>query len=131
MGIDLRHKHLKVKKRSEPASEDPYVRLLVKLYRFLARRTDSNFNKVVLRRLFMARTKRPPLSLSKLVAYVARRCSAWKPHMLTTGVSFFSGFCKIAPGFYLHGVPVSCVPLVFFFGSLFVITCAIWMMQAS
>lgn len=66
MGIDLRHKHEKVKKRTEPASEDPYIRLLVKLYRFLARRTNASFNKVVLRRLFMARTKRAPLSLSKL-----------------------------------------------------------------
>jgi ribosomal protein L18E len=31
-----------------------------------AGRTDSNFNKVVLRRLFMSRTNRPPVSLSNL-----------------------------------------------------------------
>ncbi|KAI5296560.1 hypothetical protein KEM52_000255, partial [Ascosphaera acerosa] len=31
-------------------------------------RTDSNFNKVVLRRLFMSRINRPPVSLSRLVA---------------------------------------------------------------
>jgi hypothetical protein len=37
-------------------SEDPYLLLLVKLYRFLARRTDSRFNKVVLRRLYRRRT---------------------------------------------------------------------------
>ena len=46
MGIDIRHKHKKTHVRSEPVSEDPYIRLLVKLYRFLARRTDSAFNKV-------------------------------------------------------------------------------------
>lgn len=31
-------------------------------------RTDSNFNKVVLRRLFMSRVNRPPVSLSRIVA---------------------------------------------------------------
>ena len=42
-----------------------YLKLLVKLYRFLARRTDSDFNKTVLKRLFMSKINRPPLSLSK------------------------------------------------------------------
>lgn len=67
MGIDIAHKHKKLHKRTEPESEDPYIRLLVKLYRFLARRTDSPFNRVILKRLFMARRHRPPLSLSKLI----------------------------------------------------------------
>jgi large subunit ribosomal protein L18e len=40
--------------------------LLVKLYRFLARRTDAKFNDIVLRRLFMSKTNRPPLSLARL-----------------------------------------------------------------
>lgn len=39
---------------------------MVKLYRFLARRTNSSFNKVVLKRLFQSRVNRPPVSLSKL-----------------------------------------------------------------
>uniref|UniRef100_A0A2I2Y8V9 Large ribosomal subunit protein uL15/eL18 domain-containing protein n=1 Tax=Gorilla gorilla gorilla TaxID=9595 RepID=A0A2I2Y8V9_GORGO len=34
---------------------------------FLARRTDSTFNQVVLKRLFMSRTNRPPLSLSQMI----------------------------------------------------------------
>merc|ERR1711924_133498 len=46
--------------------QNVYIRLLVKLYRFLARRVDSKFNKVVLKRLFMSRMNRPPLSLSKI-----------------------------------------------------------------
>lgn len=37
------------------------------LYRFLARRTDSRFNKVVLRRLFMSKINQPPVSVSRLV----------------------------------------------------------------
>lgn len=41
----------------------------LQLYRFLARRTSASFNKVVLRRLFMSRTNRPPISISRLVSY--------------------------------------------------------------
>ncbi|KAK7814355.1 hypothetical protein U0070_027013 [Myodes glareolus] len=54
-------------RRKEPKSQDIYLRLLVKLYRFLARRTNSTFNQVVLKRLFMSRTNRPPLSLSRMI----------------------------------------------------------------
>jgi ribosomal protein L18E len=35
------------------------------------RRTESNFNQVVLKRLFMSKTNRPPLSLSKLAQFMA------------------------------------------------------------
>jgi large subunit ribosomal protein L18e len=38
-------------------------------------RTDSNFNKVVLRRLFMSRINRPPLSLSRLTMLASRGTS--------------------------------------------------------
>ncbi|KAJ1724154.1 60S ribosomal protein L18 [Coemansia erecta] len=68
MAIDIANKHVKSKNRSAPVSENVYLLLLVKLYRFLARRTDSNFNKVVLKRLFMSRVNRPPVSLSRLVS---------------------------------------------------------------
>ncbi|XP_040274334.1 60S ribosomal protein L18-B-like [Bufo bufo] len=67
MGVDICHNKDRRVRQKEPKSQDIYLRLLVKLYRFLARRTDSNFNKVVLRRLFMSRTNRPPLSLSRLI----------------------------------------------------------------
>jgi large subunit ribosomal protein L18e len=52
MGIDIKHKHTKSNRRTEPKSEDPYLRLLVKLYRFLARRTTSTFNKACLQSPF-------------------------------------------------------------------------------
>jgi large subunit ribosomal protein L18e len=72
MGIDLvaggreiGHKH-----RTAPKSDNPYIKLLVKLYRFLARRTDAKFNEIVLKRLFMSKTNRPPLSVSRLARYM-------------------------------------------------------------
>ncbi|XP_051630770.1 LOW QUALITY PROTEIN: 60S ribosomal protein L18 [Manacus candei] len=67
MGIDIRHNRDRKVRRKEPKSQDIYLRLLVKLYRFLSRRTNAPFNKVVLKRLFMSRTNRPPLSLSRLI----------------------------------------------------------------
>jgi len=70
MGIDLRAGGRKKNtNRTEPRSNNVYLRLLVKLYRFLARRTASQFNKVVLKRLFMSRMNRPPLSLTRIIRY--------------------------------------------------------------
>ncbi|KAA8591674.1 hypothetical protein FQN60_017048 [Etheostoma spectabile] len=67
MGVDIRHNKDRKVHRKEPKSQDIYLRLLVKLYRFLARRSNAPFNKVVLRRLFMSRTNRPPISISRLI----------------------------------------------------------------
>merc|ERR1711983_194680 len=67
MAIDVRHNKDRKVRRTEPKSQDIYLRLLVKLYRFLARRTDAKFNKIVLRRLFMSKINRPPLSIARLV----------------------------------------------------------------
>ncbi|KAH9483156.1 60S ribosomal protein L18-B [Psilocybe cubensis] len=71
MGIDITHHHVKKGSRTAPKSEDPYLLLLVKLYRFLARRTDANFNKVILHRLFLSKNNRAPLSLSRIVKETA------------------------------------------------------------
>eukprot|EP01134_Creolimax_fragrantissima_P001845 CFRG1845T1 len=70
MGIDLDHRHLKKNNRLAPKSENVYVLLLVKLYRFLSRRTESEFNKTILKRLYMSRVNRPPLSVSKLTRFM-------------------------------------------------------------
>ena len=71
MGIDLRGGGRVAKtNRKAPKSQNPYLRMLVKLYRFLARRTDSAFNRVVLKRLFMSRINRPPISISRVARYV-------------------------------------------------------------
>jgi len=72
MGIDIAKHHVKKGARTAPASEDPYLLLLVKLYRFLARRTDSKFNKAILHRLFLSKINRPPISLSRIVTDTAK-----------------------------------------------------------
>lgn len=75
MGIDIRaggRKATKIKGRTTPKSENLYLRLLVKLYRFLARRTDAKFNKVVLKRLFMSKVNRPPMSIKSIAKFMAR-----------------------------------------------------------
>ncbi|GAU45392.1 hypothetical protein TSUD_371090 [Trifolium subterraneum] len=70
MGIDLKAGgKSKKSKRTAPKSNDIYLKLLVKLYRFLVRRTGSNFNAVILKRLFMSKVNKPPLSLSRLIKY--------------------------------------------------------------
>ncbi|KAG6395540.1 hypothetical protein SASPL_141659 [Salvia splendens] len=67
MGIDLEAGgKCKKTKRTAPKSNDIYLKLLVKLYRFLVRRTSSSFNKVILKRLIMSRVNKAPLSLSHL-----------------------------------------------------------------
>ncbi|GAC74605.1 armadillo [Moesziomyces antarcticus T-34] len=75
-GIDIAKKHVKNGQRTAPKSQDPYLLLLVKvsfherpreLYRFLARRTDSRFNKAVLRRLYMSKINQPPVSVSRVI----------------------------------------------------------------
>ncbi|PYI17768.1 solute carrier family 25 member 42 [Aspergillus violaceofuscus CBS 115571] len=70
LSIDLDRHHVRGTHRKAPKSENVYLQVLVKLYRFLARRTESNFNKVVLRRLFMSRINRPPVSVSRIVSNV-------------------------------------------------------------
>ena len=50
--------------------DDFPVRFDTQLYRFLARRTGSKFNETVLKLLFMSKTNRPPLSLSKLAKFM-------------------------------------------------------------
>lgn len=74
MGIDL-EKGGRIKKggRKAPKSENPYLSLLVQLYSFMARRTDAKFNSIVLKRLFMSRTSRPPMSLSRIAMHMSER----------------------------------------------------------
>lgn len=44
---------------------------LDQLYRFLVRRTGSNFSAVILKRLFMSKVNKPPISLSRLIRYMS------------------------------------------------------------
>ena len=71
MGIDLvAGGKSKKTKRPAPKSDDIYLKLIVKLYRFLVRRTGSKFNAVILKRLFMSKINKPPMSLSRLIRFM-------------------------------------------------------------
>mmetsp|Transcript_58411 Transcript_58411/g.130189 ORF Transcript_58411/g.130189 Transcript_58411/m.130189 type:complete len:191 (-) Transcript_58411:247-819(-) len=75
MGIDIKaggRKATHKSGRTAPKSENLYLRLLVKLYRFLARRTDAKFNKTVLKRLFASKTNKPAVSIKNLAKYTSR-----------------------------------------------------------
>jgi len=75
MGIDMEAGGRKkaIGKPRATTSPNPYVKLLCKLYRFLARRTDSRFNKVIYKRLNMTRRNRPPCSVVKIIRNMANK----------------------------------------------------------
>lgn len=58
---------------------------MLQLYRFLARRTGANFNKVVLKRLFMSKINRPPISLSAITKQVSTSPSNEGTIVVTVG----------------------------------------------
>lgn len=47
------------------------------LYRFLVRRTGSNFSAVILKRLFMSKVNKPALSLSRLARFMEGKVSSF------------------------------------------------------
>mmetsp|Transcript_29263 Transcript_29263/g.21202 ORF Transcript_29263/g.21202 Transcript_29263/m.21202 type:complete len:177 (+) Transcript_29263:113-643(+) len=74
MGIDLQCRgRFKKQNKKDTRSKNLYHHLLVKLFKFLSRRTDSAFCKTVLRRLIASRTNRPPVSLTRLVKHLGKR----------------------------------------------------------
>jgi large subunit ribosomal protein L18e len=72
MGIDLKAGGRRVghNVRRAPESKNVYIKLLEKLYSFLARRADSKFADTIAKRLRMSRLNRAPLSLSRLIRYM-------------------------------------------------------------
>ncbi len=70
MGIDLYKKgRVQSKVGRDSTTTNLYHRLLIKLYKFLGRRTESKFNKIIHKRLNQSRTTRYPISLSKLAKH--------------------------------------------------------------
>merc|ERR1711862_698392 len=68
MGIDLRKQgRTRTRHFRKTTTNNLYHGLLIKLYSFLARRTDSKFNQIVHKRLNGSGTTRYPMSLSRLV----------------------------------------------------------------
>ena len=77
MAIDLvKCGGVKLHKVRRLKAKNVYHRLLVKLYKFLSRRTTASFNKCVLKRLLNSRVNRAPVSLSKLSKYNERKSVA-------------------------------------------------------
>merc|ERR1719389_1198194 len=67
MGIDLvKRGRIRNHNKKDTRSNNLYLHLLIRLFRFLSRRTDSAFTKTVLRRLISSRINRPPISISKI-----------------------------------------------------------------
>lgn len=78
MGVDLTGVQKKKRTvRNHTLSPNPYIKLLVKLYKFLAQRTASKFNKVIYERLLKSRNYRPAVSLSR-IATVVKRKNIWQ-----------------------------------------------------
>eukprot|EP01111_Echinosteliopsis_oligospora_P006277 TRINITY_DN2033_c1_g1_i1.p1 TRINITY_DN2033_c1_g1~~TRINITY_DN2033_c1_g1_i1.p1 ORF type:complete len:188 (-),score=24.00 TRINITY_DN2033_c1_g1_i1:69-632(-) len=75
MGVDWgkKNKVTKAKIPKRARSNNPYLALLVKLYRYLARRAPSDFNQVVLKRLFHSRSNKVPISLQTIVKRMKTR----------------------------------------------------------
>eukprot|EP00543_Licmophora_paradoxa_P002576 CAMPEP_0202457326 /NCGR_PEP_ID=MMETSP1360-20130828/14370_1 /ASSEMBLY_ACC=CAM_ASM_000848 /TAXON_ID=515479 /ORGANISM="Licmophora paradoxa, Strain CCMP2313" /LENGTH=192 /DNA_ID=CAMNT_0049077377 /DNA_START=214 /DNA_END=792 /DNA_ORIENTATION=+ len=76
MGIDLKAGGRRVGHKSSMKvvkTQNPYNKLLIKLYKFLARRTDSKFCATVLKRLHMSKTNKPPIGLNRLSKYMTKK----------------------------------------------------------
>jgi large subunit ribosomal protein L18e len=74
MAIDLvKCGRVKLRRFRTLRAKNVYHRLLVKLYKFLSRRTTSKCNKCILKRLLNSRVNRTPVSLSKLSKYALRK----------------------------------------------------------
>lgn len=67
MGIDICHKHERKARRVAAVTKDPYIHLLAKLYKYLARKTGCKFNEIVHKRIIMANRHKPPISIARIV----------------------------------------------------------------
>jgi large subunit ribosomal protein L18e len=72
MGIDLKAGGRRVghNVRKAPKSNNVYLKLLEKLYSFIARRADSKFANTILKRVRMSRINNPPLSIARIARYM-------------------------------------------------------------
>ena len=62
----FKEQRVKLRGNRDATTSNDYHQLLIKLYKFLARRTESSFNRIVFERLNHSRTTRYPMSISKL-----------------------------------------------------------------
>lgn len=91
MGVDLTGEQKKKRVvRRHTYSTNPYIKLLIKLYKFLAKRTNSAFNKVIYKRLLKSRNNRAPISLSR-VAVVMKRKMTFAPKGMQAPIAVIVG----------------------------------------
>jgi large subunit ribosomal protein L18e len=76
MGIDLKAGGRRTGHKSSTKvikTANPYKRLLIKLYKFLSRRTGSAFCETVAKRLHMSKVNAPPIGLARLAKYMQNK----------------------------------------------------------
>eukprot|EP00593_Proboscia_inermis_P013025 CAMPEP_0171304028 /NCGR_PEP_ID=MMETSP0816-20121228/13667_1 /TAXON_ID=420281 /ORGANISM="Proboscia inermis, Strain CCAP1064/1" /LENGTH=192 /DNA_ID=CAMNT_0011783765 /DNA_START=322 /DNA_END=900 /DNA_ORIENTATION=+ len=76
MGIDLKAGGRRTGHKTSSKTiktNDPYRRLLIKLYKFLERRTESAFCATVVKRLHMSKVNAPPMGLYRLSKYMKNK----------------------------------------------------------
>jgi large subunit ribosomal protein L18e len=85
MGIDLQAGGRNTSSRRVAQTTNVYTRLLIKLYTFLVRRTNSKFNEKVLRRLKHTRSQKRPITISKVAKLVGSSKFEKKPIAVVVG----------------------------------------------
>ena len=76
MGIDIKAGGRRVGHKSSMKAvktQNPYNKLLIKLYKFLSRRTDSKFCATVTKRLHMSKVNQPPMGLHRLSKFMSKK----------------------------------------------------------
>ena len=76
MGIDIKAGGRRTGHKSSSRvikTANPYTRLLIKLYKFLERRTDSAFCATIVKRLHMSKVNQPPIGLARLAKYMTNK----------------------------------------------------------
>ena len=84
MGIDLDRHHVRKHVSKTARGSNPYMKLLVRLYKFLARRTQAKFPAIVLHRLCLSRVNRPVMSTSMISKYMKRRADDYTAVVVAT-----------------------------------------------
>ncbi|KAL7712726.1 60S ribosomal protein L18 [Entamoeba marina] len=75
MGIDLERHHIRKHVSKTARGSNAYMKLLVRLYGFLARRSNSKFAKTIHHRLCLSRVNRPIISTSKIAYFMKKHGS--------------------------------------------------------
>lgn len=116
MGVDIsvkqRRKQIKQAKkggRKDVKGDNPYLKLCVKLYKFLARRTASNFNKTVAKRLCQTRKTRAPLSLSRLGRHLSAEDKKGKTAVVVGTVTNDPRLLDVAEGMKVCALKFSAI----------------------